>query len=241
MNTKRPGEQIGIADALARVGTGIEHELLQIGTGLEDYASWTEEQWAAHDARIAAERAREARAAADERARGRWQALVDDSKFPRRAVAAARAADESRAAIAMLATWDPTEQCIVAISGTTGCGKTVAATWWAARAERVPAFVRAATFAASSRYDRDQRAAWLAAPALVLDDLGAEYLDDKGSFLVDLDELIDVYYGDRKPLLITTNCTPAQFTARYSARVIDRINECGVFWSTDEGSMRGAA
>lgn len=231
---QRPGEQVSVADAISRV---------QVGTGFEDYATWTEEQWAAHDARVAADLAREARAAADERARGRWQALVDESGFPRRAVAEARKADEARAAIAMLATWDPTELCILVISGAPGCGKTVAATWWASRAERMPAFVRSATFAASSRYGRGERDgkrdAWLAASALVLDDLGAEYLDDKGSLLVDLDELIDVYYGDRKPLIITTNCNTGQFSERYGARVIDRIRECGLFWETDEESLRG--
>ena len=100
--------------------------------------------------------------------------------------------------------------------------------------------LRAAKFAANSRYDADAREAWMLAPALVLDDLGAEYLDAKGSFLVDLDELIDTFYGDGRPLVITTNTDAAAFKARYGERIVDRLRECGVWLSIADGSMRGA-
>jgi DNA replication protein DnaC len=190
--------------------------------------SWSEEQWAAHEARLAERRAHHEQAEQAERERRRWEGLSANG-FPRRAI---------EAAVARLAAWDPGERSALVISGPPGCGKTVAATWWAARREQAPAFVRATTFAASSRYDRDTRAGWFGASALVLDDLGSEYLDTKGSFLVDLDELVDVFYGDRKPLVITTNCSVSDFGRRYGARVVDRIRECGTFWSTDDKSMR---
>jgi len=102
----------------------------------------------------------------------------------------------------------------------------------------VPLFLRASTFAATSRYDAKHRETVFAAPALVLDDLGAEYLDDKGSFLVDLDELIDTFYANRRPLLITTNLDRDRFYQRYGSRIRDRLRECGAFWETKSGSLR---
>ena len=199
--------------------------------------SLTDEQWAEHDARVAVERAKEAaEEAADQEAR-RYGRLTK-AGFPQRALDAVRTADEAKSAIARIKTWDPEKSSVLVLSGAAGCGKTVAATWWALRHARSTIFVRASTFAASSRYDRETRAAWFAASAMVLDDLGTEYLDAKGSFLVDLDELIDVYYGDRKPLIITTNCKAEVFGKRYGERIVDRIRECGVFFAASGGSLR---
>ena len=165
-----------------------------------------------------------------------------DAGFPRRAIEHALAADESNEMIARLRDWDVRRDNVFVMSGSKGIGKTVAAAWWALRRKSPPLFVRAATFAASSRYDRsdsDGKGRWLAASALVLDDLGAEFLDAKGSFLVDLDELVDVFYGDRRPLLITTNCPRGEFVKRYGERIVDRIRECGVFFEWSCPSLRG--
>jgi DNA replication protein DnaC len=198
-------------------------------------ADMTDEEWVEHDARVAADIANRqssglAKRKADELAK---------AGFPRRAIDKLDNIERSRALIARMTTWDPKVENVLVMAGTRGSGKTVAATWWASRRDHVPTFVRASTFAASSRYDRDERSTWLAAGALVMDDLGAEYLDAKGSFIVDLDELIDVFYGDRKPLLITTNCTKDAFRERYGARIVDRIRECGSWFSTSDESMRG--
>lgn len=201
-------------------------------------AAMTDEQWAEHDARIAAQRQRDGDLAASTRASARTQDLLE-AGFPRRALDESIRADERRSAIARVRAWEPGERNVLVISGDKGCGKTVAATWWARRQRCTPRFVRASTFAASSRYDRDKRDAWLAAPALVLDDLGTEYLDDKGSFLVDLDELIDVFYGDRRPLIVTTNLKLEPFRARYGARIEDRLRESAAFFAATGGSMRG--
>lgn len=196
--------------------------------------SWTDEEWAAHDAKIAAARASQT-AATDPRA-----AALTANGFPRRALEEAAIADASKSAITRVSRWLARPEGVLVISGGEGCGKTVAASWWALRLAQVATFVRAATFAASSRYERDDRCALLAVSALVLDDLGAEYLDGKGSFLVDLDELIDVFYGDRKPLLITTNCTDDDFKKRYGARIAGRIRERGAFFGIADGSLRAA-
>lgn len=201
-------------------------------------STMTEEQWAEHDARIQAQARRDCDLAEATRASARTQSLLEVG-FPRRALDESLRADERRSAIARLGSWDPTSRNVLVVSGDKGCGKTVAATWWARRQRCTPRFVRSSTFAASSRYDREKRDAWLAAPALVLDDLGTEYLDDRGSFLVDLDELIDVFYGDRRPLIVTTNLKIDKFRSRYGARIEDRLRESAAFFAATGGSMRG--
>jgi hypothetical protein len=197
----------------------------------------SDEEWAARDAKIAADRAQseDAGAAAQRQAR---EDELHAAGFPRRAIDKARAADENRPAVIRVKGWNTDEDSCLVISGTHGCGKTVASTWWALRRRPTPQFVRASTFAASSRYDRDTRSGWLSAPALVLDDLGSEFSDVKGSFLVDLDELMDVFYGDHRPLLITTNAEMPEFKSRYGVRIVDRLRECGSWFSVIGGSLR---
>lgn len=220
-----------------RVNSGAEPTPIAdaISSAFPSFATMTDEQWAERDARVGAELA-----AVRSRPEHTIGALVERG-FPRRAAEQAAIADETRSAICRLSRWLDAPDGVLVIGGTKGCGKTVAGAWWALRIARPARFVRAASFAASSRYDRDERALLLKAPALVLDDLGAEYLDASGSFLVDLDELIDVFYGDRKPLLITTNCTRDEFKARYGERVADRMRECGSYFAIADGSLRSAA
>lgn len=190
------------------------------------------------EARVAEARERQRRRDEARREIMRWTALGTNG-FPVRAIEIAKSADVADAVLVRVSAWDTSTDSLLVIAGGPGCGKTVAATWWAATRNPAPRFLRASTFAASSRYDRDTREQWFDAPGLVLDDLGAEFLDAKGSFLVDLDELIDVFYGNRKPLLITTNCTRDEFKSRYGERIADRIREAGSFWSCDEKSRRG--
>lgn len=202
--------------------------------------NWTDEQWAEHDARIAARRAEEER----EEARDRERALVArmaDAGWPRRAIEAAQAADAKKPAVERVLRWDAESECVLVLSGPPGCGKTTAACVWALRQSWPPAFLRATTFAASSRYDHERRSAWLGASALVLDDLGSEYADTKGNFLVDLDELMDTFYGDKRPLIITTNCQLEDFKSRYGARIVDRLRECGSWYSVSGQSLRRKA
>lgn len=201
-------------------------------------SQWTDEQWSEHDRKIAEERAREVAEAEARRVREKFSRL-EKAGFPLRALRAAETADAQRSAIARVRDWKCEDKSILVLSGPAGCGKTVAAAWWAIRQNWAPAFVRASTFAASSRYDRETREEWFDAPALVLDDLGTEYLDVKGSFLVDLDELLDVFYGNAKPLLITTNADVIAFKTRYGERVSDRVRECGSWFAMRDASMRG--
>lgn len=203
----------------------------------------SDEEWARRDAEVAAERAA---FEVKTQSRGRLDALLEYG-FPRRAVEVVRAGVTPEPAIERMRQHIATSEILV-ISGPKGCGKTVAATWWAAQRQGKIRFVRAAAFASSSRYERVDRAETLAHP-LVLDDLGAEFVDVKGSFLTDLDELIDTFYGDMRPLVITTNVLAVEkptdggpdrhpFVERYGERVADRLRECGRWISLTGDSLR---
>jgi len=217
-------------------------KILSIGAAIGAFlppaiAEMTDDEWAEHDARIARQRELDAALESESAAAARLAALAK-AGFPARSLDAVKSADEERPYVRRIKAWAPAEASVIVLSGAAGCGKTVAAAWWSVRHTATPVFVRATTFAASSRYDRETRATWFSAPALVLDDLGTEYLDAKGSFLVDLDELLDVYYGDRRPLVITTNCSKPVFKTRYGERVTDRLRECGVWFETKAEPMR---
>jgi DNA replication protein DnaC len=203
-------------------------------------SDWTDEQWAEHDAEVERKRLESDKGAA-KRAHEAKRSDAMSAGFPRRAIEAADACDETAAAIVRVRDWRHVDENVLVLSGSPGCGKTVAATWWALRHAWMPVFLRSTAFAASSRFDTEKRDEWLKAQALVLDDLGTEYADTKGNFLTDLDELIDTYYGNKKPLLITTNCTAEEFKKRYGARIVDRLRECGTWYSVAASSMRRRA
>ncbi len=136
---------------------------------------------------------------------------------------------------------------LVCLSGNPGCGKTTAAgSWlWSAadgaigRTRGIPVFVKAARLARWDRYDDEQMDRLLKADRLVVDDLGTEFQDAKGSFMVLFDELVDVRYDHCRPTVITTNLDAEQFKTRYGERIADRIREAGKFVSLAGASMRG--
>lgn len=117
------------------------------------------------------------------------------------------------------------------LAGGVGCGKTVAATWWLIeRARNVfPLFITAEKLEAAGRYDDVVRAQWENATAIVLDDLGVEYADQKGHFGVVFEALIDHVCGEMRQMIITTNLQGGEFVARYGERIASRIREAGGF------------
>jgi len=127
---------------------------------------------------------------------------------------------------------------VIVLSGEKGSGKTVGAAWWAMHRARPTRFMRASALARLSRYASEREELYTNCRALVLDDVGAEYADEKGSFVSDLDELVDVFYADRRKLVITTNCTGKQFLERYGERIADRLAECGKWVFITDTSMR---
>lgn len=197
-----------------------------------------EVDWDKREAEVAAIRAEDAARDLEERDKRRTAELVDLGA-PRRAILAARERKDTPA-MRKVAEWSQGEKTILVLSGRPGCGKTVAAVSWGFVSSHTPVFLRAAAFAMASRYNPEERAVWARAGALILDDLGAEYQDAKGSFAVDLDELIDTVYGDMRRMIITTNAGAEDFKQRYGARVADRIREAGEFYVCKNESLRGS-
>lgn len=148
--------------------------------------------------------------------------------WPERALRIAEHADTRRPAVRATARWKPDTSMLV-LSGSKGTGKTVAATWWAIGSPRVCRFVEAAELVRVGRFARERWDEWLCAPALCIDDLGAEYADAKDSFLADLDHLINRFYNDMRELIITTNCDAPAFAQRYGERIVSRITECATW------------
>jgi DNA replication protein DnaC len=126
---------------------------------------------------------------------------------------------------------------IVVLSGSVGCGKTVAAGHWLYHARGGPYFSTAAALCRANRYEKVP--AWSEASAAVIDDLGAEYADTKGAFQADLDEIIAHYHGQKKRLVITTNLRAKEFKQRYGERIASRIRECGQFVPLAGPDLRG--
>lgn len=192
--------------------------------------------------RTSAEKPGQAARDADELAalQARFFAARLSAGFPRRALEAADRADPSTDAMRKAAAWRQRGGDLLVLSGKAGCGKTVAATWLASELAPYRARFGCATeFATSSRYHEEARERWFSAECLVLDDLGMEYADNKGSFVGDLDALINAYYADRRKLIITTNCTASDFKTRYGERIADRVREAGEFiWCGGESLRR---
>lgn len=186
--------------------------------------------------------------------RAEWAGVALKAGFPRRAVTDGMAGDldTSGPYFKALEGLDPE---LIVLSGGVGTGKTTATSWWGCRrhvAFRRTTFITAAELARSSRYG-EEREKLLSADALVIDDLGAEYLDAKGNFLTDFDELIDRFYSDRRPLVLTTNIafpspeargkakgTEQTFADRYGNRAVDRLRQAGRWISDPSLSKRRA-
>lgn len=142
---------------------------------------------------------------------------------------------------------------LLVLSGTPGCGKTVAACAWLReriftegvvdafggyKGKRAPLFVTSARLSRWDRYNHEAMDNLLKADRLVIDDLGAEYADKNGNFGAILDELVSDRHANRRPMILTTNLDAAAFKARYDERIADRIRECGKFVSLTGASMR---
>lgn len=194
-------------------------------TSTED---WTEEDWKAHDARCASDNL----ALAEQDTRSAVSQLAD-LDWPRKVLLSA---SKHKVALGVFDGKFPSQN-ITVLAGPPGVGKTVTAAAWAVHSPARPRFLRASALAAASRYSQDARAKWMETRSLVLDDLGDEYTDKAGSFLVDLDELVDTYYSDLRTLVITTNLGREEFASRYGVRIADRLRESGR-WITMTGPSR---
>lgn len=134
---------------------------------------------------------------------------------------------------------------ITVLCGAPGCGKTVAAAKWLFDRTRETQrcdgkWLTAARLARWPRYSDSDMEPLMSVGRLVLDDLGTEYLDEKGSFMATLDELLNERYARQRPTVITTNLNAGGFKTRYAERIVDRIREDGQFVALASASLRSA-
>lgn len=145
-------------------------------------------------------------------------------------------------------------QGLTVLSGLPGCGKTVAASHWIygwamnpqnwdvdatpARLRGRMLWVTAAKLSRWPKYDEEQMRKLLGADRLVIDDMGVEYLDEKGAYLSLLDEVLNARYDGMRPTVMTTNLDAQTFKERYGVRLADRIREVGKFIPVATESMR---
>jgi DNA replication protein DnaC len=127
---------------------------------------------------------------------------------------------------------------IAVFSGARGTGKTVAAAWLVSRSPG-GVFLAVSQMARISRYRAEEMEPLERCPLLAIDDLGTEFVDEKGSFLATLDGLINARYADDRRTVITTNLPAESFKKRYGERIADRIREAGRFLELKGESLRG--
>lgn len=157
-------------------------------------------------------------------------------------------------AIKAAAHWhsEPREVWSLVLCADKGLGKSTAAGWWLSKvAEQVRSSIGApgrkgtrrawlpATDLSAISFYGDDMTALCTQRALVLDDLGTEYADEKGSFATKLDRLFDARYREFRPIIITTNLSPKAMGERYTGRLLDRLREGSVWASFAGESMRG--
>lgn len=133
------------------------------------------------------------------------------------------------------------------LSGPPGTGKSIAAAWWLLQESEgrkpdpnpVMRWCRSATLVRVSSFDGTLEK--FAKGPLVIDDLGAEYADQRKHYLARLDELIDIRYSNFQPTVVTTNLNAKDFAARYEERITDRLRQGSGFFEMTGVSMRGSA
>lgn len=127
---------------------------------------------------------------------------------------------------------------LLILAGGVGAGKTTAATWIALKSQDPrPAFVRVNELERRGRYNKAFDELLEQKTSLVIDDVGAEFLDGKGAFRSLMDEIIDSFYANRRTLILTTNLRPKrksedeqeQFFERYGERAWSRLTQSGVW------------
>lgn len=232
---------------------GVASEWLEEALG--ERASWTAEEWARHDAAVAARReaelgpkqVEERRLAAAARRRELVEQGVPLKVLDEVLAGESRDTEAMRLVRSMLspgAFARPVR--ILVLSGPRGVGKTFAAAWWVAQAHTAPPvldaqpprFIDAPSLSRWPRYDDAKMRVLELARALVLDDLGLDYDDKAGAQVSLVDGLVNARYGATLPTVITTNMQADAFKARYGERVADRIREVGRFMSLTGESLR---
>jgi len=136
---------------------------------------------------------------------------------------------------------EPRESILV-LSGAVGIRKTGSACW--ALVHKPGRFITVADYvrlAAAPQADEDSRNRWRMVregQVLILDDMGGEYVDNKGWAVQVLTGIIDFRYSNRLKTIVTTNLDEKEFRAAYQDRICDRINEIGRFHFVPGSTVR---
>lgn len=125
------------------------------------------------------------------------------------------------------------------LSGRAGCGKTFAACYWLFQ-QRDGCFMTVFELSRKNRYLDKEMRALEQTPALVIDDIGAEFFDKDNRFATLLDGIVIRRHDSKLPTILTTNLQWSEFSKQYGARITDRIRGSGRFVSTNQPSLRGA-
>lgn len=205
--------------------------------GLDRFARMTDEEWAAHDARVKvqlkAEREAEERQDRVSRDKRRRPAMLSghapESELDK---LLEHGADITMAGCQAMAGFGTDERRIRVLSGNTGVGKSYAALAWLYKhgGER-PRWAQSIEFARRGIYGRESDESqryysdwWKEATTMVLDDLGTEFLDSKGAAGAAFDELLNYFAHHTKArLLITCNLGEGLVAERYAARFESRL------------------
>lgn len=140
----------------------------------------------------------------------------------------------------LLGTFAPSKKANCLLLGGPGCGKTYAAIGYVAqfqRAEFITAF-RLSELQIRKDYERLDRID--AIENLVIDDLGTEPEGYKGSdFRAYFEDLFISRHANQRKTIITCNGTLENFKAAYGERILSRLRETGLVFSSGEDDMRG--
>lgn len=132
---------------------------------------------------------------------------------------------------------------MLVLSGGVGVRKTGSSCW--ALTQRAGTFVKAdELLRVAASKDADDVMLYKrcrGTPFLVVDDLGGEYVDDKGWAVKVLNSVLDFRYEHKLKTIITTNLDAQTFKATYQERIADRLRESGRFVSLGGVSVRRRA
>lgn len=146
-------------------------------------------------------------------------------------------------ALAAVRTFLKSDRTMLVLSGGVGLRKTGSACW--ALTQKPGTFIVADDMIrCSASRDPDDVTMWRrcrGTQLLVVDDLGGEYVDDKGFRIAQVNGLVDYRYGHKLKTIITTNLDWATFASTYRDRVADRIKESGRWVNLGGESIRRRA
>lgn len=215
-------------------------------TGLSDVFGHSAEWWEQRDREVAQWRARDEDAREKSRMTERAGELKDNG-FPERFIKAALGELRDTPAMKLARTFVHLPRRMLILGGAVGAGKSTAAAWVLLKGQDPrPAFVRISELERRGRYDK-KLDEWLKdKTSLVIDDVGAEVLDGKDVFKALLDEIVDMFYGNRRTLVMTTNLSPMrgpkdtqdQFRERYGERIWSRLTQAGEWGNCGERDLR---